>query len=82
MVKVEYGEPVPLHAAELHFLRSQVRELEREKAELLAENHRLNNMLVHGESHVHMFTADQSQYSTSFVHSETDNRVQVRKYTK
>ncbi|KAF1375318.1 hypothetical protein PFLUV_G00218550 [Perca fluviatilis] len=47
VVKVEYGEPVPLHAAELHFLRSQVRELEREKAELLAENHRLNNMLVH-----------------------------------
>lgn len=34
---------------ELHFLRSRVRELEREKAELSAENQRLKNMLVHGE---------------------------------
>ncbi|KAE8280900.1 hypothetical protein D5F01_LYC21469 [Larimichthys crocea] len=32
---------------ELHFLRSRVRELEREKAELSAENQRLKNMLVH-----------------------------------
>lgn len=56
MVKVEYGESFPLHAAEvteLHFLRTQVRELQREKAELLAENDRLNNMLIHGESHGH-----------------------------
>ncbi|XP_031132577.1 uncharacterized protein LOC116034167 [Sander lucioperca] len=50
VVKVEYGESFPLHAAEvteLHFLRTQVRELQREKAELLAENDRLNNMLIH-----------------------------------
>lgn len=36
--------------SELHFLRSRVRELEREKAELSAENHRLQTMLVNGES--------------------------------
>lgn len=35
---------------ELYFLRSRVRELEREKAELSAENQRLKTMLVHGES--------------------------------
>lgn len=52
VVKVESGEPVltPSQTAELHFLRSRVRELEREKAELSAENQRLNSMLVHGES--------------------------------
>ncbi|XP_020501763.3 uncharacterized protein [Labrus bergylta] len=37
----------PPHTAELHFLRSRVRELEREKAELSAENQRLKSMLVH-----------------------------------
>lgn len=37
-------------SSELHFLRSRVRELEREKAELSAENQRLKTMLVHGES--------------------------------
>ncbi|CAJ1066634.1 uncharacterized protein LOC117812021 [Xyrichtys novacula] len=52
VVKVESGLsdlPVlsPSHAAELHFLRSRVRELEREKVELSAENQRLKNMLVH-----------------------------------
>lgn len=48
---------IPSHAAELHFLRSRVRELEREKAELSTDNQRLRNMLVHGES---MITGDQS----------------------
>ncbi|XP_008319875.1 uncharacterized protein LOC103387133 [Cynoglossus semilaevis] len=38
---------IPSHAAELHFLRSRVRELEREKAELSTDNQRLRNMLVH-----------------------------------
>ncbi|XP_074531480.1 uncharacterized protein LOC141794833 [Halichoeres trimaculatus] len=52
VVKVESGvSDVPLlspsHTAELHFLRSRVRELEREKVELSAENQRLKNMLVH-----------------------------------
>lgn len=40
----------PTHTSELYFLRSRVRELEREKAELSAENQRLKTMLVHGES--------------------------------
>ncbi|XP_023263408.1 uncharacterized protein LOC111656070 [Seriola lalandi dorsalis] len=55
VVKVESGvtsvsgasDLTPSQIAELHFLRSRVRELEREKAELSAENHRLKNMLVH-----------------------------------
>lgn len=55
VVKVESGVsggPVltPPQTNELHFLRSRVRELERERAELSAENQRLRNMLVHGES--------------------------------
>lgn len=61
VVKVESGvtgvsdvSPLtPSQIAELHFLRSRVRELEREKAELSAENQRLKNMLVHGESPGH-----------------------------
>lgn len=40
----------PSQSNELHFLRSRVRELERERAELSAENQRLKTMLVHGES--------------------------------
>lgn len=52
VVKVESCESgvsalMPSQTTELHFLRLRVRELEREKAELLAENQRLNNMLVH-----------------------------------
>ncbi|XP_026166018.1 uncharacterized protein LOC113132255 [Mastacembelus armatus] len=49
VVKVESGVSVltPSQTAELQFLRSRVRELEREKAELLTENQRLKNMLVH-----------------------------------
>ncbi|XP_076599716.1 uncharacterized protein LOC143328454 [Chaetodon auriga] len=52
VVKVESGESgvlglTPSQTTELHFLRSRVRELEREKAELSAENQRLKNMLVH-----------------------------------
>ncbi|KAM8739221.1 uncharacterized protein LOC119033292 [Acanthopagrus latus] len=52
VVKVESGVsggPVltPPQTNELHFLRSRVRELERERAELSAENQRLRNMLVH-----------------------------------
>lgn len=39
----------PSQSNELHFLRSRVRELERERAELSAENQRLKTMLVHGE---------------------------------
>ncbi|XP_029925800.1 uncharacterized protein LOC115372237 [Myripristis murdjan] len=47
VVKVESGSALTAsHAAELHFLRSRVRELEREKAEMAAENQRLRNMLV------------------------------------
>ncbi|KAM4607390.1 uncharacterized protein ACJ7VT_015623 [Polymixia lowei] len=47
VVKVESGVPLtPSQAAELHFLRSRVRELERERAEMAAENQRLRNMLV------------------------------------
>nr|XP_046258179.1 uncharacterized protein LOC124066109 [Scatophagus argus] len=49
VVKVESGVSVltTSQTTELHFLRSRVQELEREKAELLAENQRLKNMLVH-----------------------------------
>ncbi|XP_029283034.1 uncharacterized protein LOC115005377 isoform X2 [Cottoperca gobio] len=49
VVKVESGEAVltASHGTELHFLRSRVRELEREKVELSAENQRLKNTLVH-----------------------------------
>ncbi|XP_022603892.1 uncharacterized protein LOC111223872 isoform X2 [Seriola dumerili] len=55
VVKLESGvtsvsgasDLTPSQIAELHFLRSRVRELEREKAELSAENQRLKNMLVH-----------------------------------
>lgn len=39
----------PPQTGELHFLRSRVQELEKEKAELSAENQRLKTMLVHGE---------------------------------
>lgn len=39
----------PSQSNELQFLRSRVRELERERAELSAENHRLKTMLVNGE---------------------------------
>lgn len=46
VVKVESGLN-PSQTSELHFLRSRVCELEREKAELSAENQRLKNMLVH-----------------------------------
>ncbi|XP_068184244.1 uncharacterized protein [Antennarius striatus] len=51
VVKVESGEfgasvLTPAQTTELHFLRSQVVELQREKAELAAENQRLKNMLV------------------------------------
>ncbi|TNM99389.1 uncharacterized protein [Takifugu rubripes] len=49
VVKVESGVSSlsPTHTSELYFLRSRVRELEREKAELSAENQRLKTMLVH-----------------------------------
>lgn len=51
VVKVESGASAftPSHSNELQFLRSRVRELERERAELSAENHRLKTMLVNGE---------------------------------
>lgn len=56
-VKVESGGPggtgeslMVSQIAELHFLRSRVHELEREKAALTNENQRLKNMLVSGES--------------------------------
>lgn len=50
----------PTQTGELYFLRSRVRELEREKAELSAENQRLKTMLVHGESRfrLHSLTLD------------------------
>lgn len=44
----------PTQTGELYFLRSRVRELEREKAELSAENQRLKTMLVHGEPRVRL----------------------------
>ncbi|XP_067467169.1 uncharacterized protein [Thunnus thynnus] len=55
VVKVESGVTgvtgvaglLPSQTSELHFLHSRVRELEREKAELSAENQRLKSMLVH-----------------------------------
>ncbi|KAM9345501.1 uncharacterized protein ABDE67_014380 [Symphorus nematophorus] len=54
VVKVESGVSSGVSAVltssqntELHFLRSRVQELEREKADLSAENQRLKNMLVH-----------------------------------
>lgn len=48
VVKVESGASAltPSQSNELQFLRSRVRELERERAELSAENHRLKTMLV------------------------------------
>lgn len=50
MVKVESGLPLSSsQTAELAFLRSRVRDLEREKAEMGAENQRLRAMLVNGE---------------------------------
>lgn len=51
VVKVESGvlALTPPQTDELHFLRSRVQELEKEKAELSAENQRLKTMLVHGE---------------------------------
>lgn len=56
VVKVESGVSAlsPTHTSELYFLRSRVRELEREKAELSSENQRLKTMLVHGESRPHL----------------------------
>lgn len=55
VVKVESGVAAltPSETAELHCLRSRVQELERDKEELSAENQRLKNMLVQGESPVH-----------------------------
>ncbi|XP_034407239.1 uncharacterized protein LOC117743658 isoform X1 [Cyclopterus lumpus] len=49
---IESGESVltPSQIAELYFLRSRVGQLEKEKAELSAENQRLKNTLVYGES--------------------------------
>ncbi|XP_029377461.1 uncharacterized protein LOC115055651 [Echeneis naucrates] len=52
VVKVESGVTsasvlTPPQISELHFLRLRVRELEREKAELSAENQRLKDRLVH-----------------------------------
>lgn len=48
-IETEVLSPSPSYTAELQFLRSRVRELEREKAEMASENHRLKNMLVKGE---------------------------------
>ena len=49
MVKVESGVLLSSsQTAELAFLRSRVRDLEREKAEMGAENQRLRTMLVNG----------------------------------
>lgn len=51
VVKVESGEPgesvLTSQTAELYFLRSRVGQLEKEKAELSAENQRLKNTLVY-----------------------------------
>ncbi|XP_068457930.1 uncharacterized protein [Clinocottus analis] len=49
VVKVESAESVltPSQVAELYFLRSRVGELEKEKADLSAENQRLKNTLVY-----------------------------------
>ena len=49
-MKIETGILTHSHAAELQFLRSRVRELEREKAAMASENQRLKNMLVKGET--------------------------------
>ncbi|XP_055774293.1 uncharacterized protein LOC129852707 [Salvelinus fontinalis] len=45
-MKMEMDVFNPSHTTELQFLRSRVRELEKEKAEMAAENQRLHNMLV------------------------------------
>ncbi|XP_038816793.1 uncharacterized protein LOC120017908 isoform X1 [Salvelinus namaycush] len=45
-MKMETDVFNPSHTAELQFLRSRVRELEKEKAEMAAENQWLQNMLV------------------------------------
>ncbi|XP_046885218.1 uncharacterized protein LOC124473635 [Hypomesus transpacificus] len=45
-MKIETGILTHSQAAELQFLRSRVRELEREKAAMASENQRLKNMLV------------------------------------
>ncbi|XP_014057193.1 uncharacterized protein [Salmo salar] len=45
-MKMEMDVFNPPHTAEIQFLRSRVRELEKEKAEMAAENQRLHNMLV------------------------------------
>lgn len=49
-MKIETGILTHSQAAELQFLRSRVRELEREKAAMASENQRLKNMLVKGET--------------------------------
>lgn len=56
----------PSHTGELYFLRSRVRELEREKAELSAENQRLKTMLVHGESRSSLLS--QAPFSSKLCH--------------
>ena len=48
-MKMEMDVFNPSHTTELQFLRSRVRELEKEKVEMAAENQRLHNMLVKGE---------------------------------
>ncbi|XP_021435981.1 uncharacterized protein LOC110502351 [Oncorhynchus mykiss] len=45
-MKMEMDVFNPSHTTELQFLRSRVRELEKEKVEMAAENQRLHNMLV------------------------------------
>lgn len=69
------SSPQPLtspEATELQFLHSRVLELEREKAELSAENQRLKNMLVHGESGSADPPAEQSE-SCVYFHCTTCN---------
>lgn len=55
----------PSHSNELQFLRSRVRELERERAELSAENHRLKTMLVNGECSTPLHFANHNAFPHS-----------------
>lgn len=68
-MKVESGVSAlsPTQTGELFFLRSRVRELEREKAELSAENQRLKTMLVHGESRSSLVSESSLLTATQFI---------------
>ncbi|XP_040906229.1 uncharacterized protein LOC121189827 isoform X2 [Toxotes jaculatrix] len=88
VVKVESGVSAfsPSHIAELHFLRSRVREMEREKAELLAENQRLKNMLVHEipglMSTMWQMLGQASHHSVSMATGGTDSYAPYHHHTE